>query len=155
MNQIKGNLLEMAKNGKFDIIVHGCNCHCTMGAGIAKQIAEQFPDARLADAETLAGDKSKLGKYTTGFHNGLIIVNAYTQYGFNSGGLINDQFEYKAFQLILDKLVVRWGCFRFGFPLIGMGLAGGDKNRIMSMLEEFSAKVTAASGNVTLVEFER
>lgn len=155
MKRIKGDLVQMGLNKEFDIIVHGCNCLNTMGAGIARQIAQEFPDAQLADNETVRADKTKLGTYTTGFHNGLIIVNAYTQYGVNSGGLIGDQFEYESFQTILDKLAARWGCFHFGFPLIGMGLAGGDKDRIMLMLENFSAKVDAMGGSVTLVEFER
>ncbi len=28
--------------GEFDVITHGCNCFCTMGAGIAPQMAEAF-----------------------------------------------------------------------------------------------------------------
>ena len=32
---IKGDLIKLAQKGKFDIIAHGCNCFCTMGAGIA------------------------------------------------------------------------------------------------------------------------
>ena len=44
---------------------------------------------------------------------------------------------------------------RFGFPYIGMGLAGGDKDRILSMLEGFAKTIdkAAAGGTVTLVEF--
>jgi O-acetyl-ADP-ribose deacetylase (regulator of RNase III) len=33
--EIYGDLIELAKQGKFDVIAHGCNCFCTMGAGIA------------------------------------------------------------------------------------------------------------------------
>ena len=153
MKHLTGDLLEMGKNGDFDIIVHGCNCLNTMGSGIARQIREQLPDAWLADQETVKGNKDKLGTYTVGVHGKLIIVNAYTQYAYNVSGFTEDQFEYESFQTILDKLAVRWGCARFGFPLIGMGLAGGDKERIMSLLEEFSAKVEAQGGSVALVEF--
>jgi O-acetyl-ADP-ribose deacetylase (regulator of RNase III) len=31
MKVIKGDLIQLAKDGKFDLIVHGCNCFCTMG----------------------------------------------------------------------------------------------------------------------------
>ena len=155
MKVVKGNLIQMAKDGEFDLIVHGCNCFNTMGGGIARQIKEEFPDAWLADAETERGNKSKLGTFTLGLHGRLIIVNAYTQYGFNSGALIEDQFEYAAFEKILNMLATRFGCFRFGLPMIGMGLAGGNKERIMNLLEEFSAKVEARGGSITLVEFER
>ena len=56
----------MGKNNEVDIILHGCNCFNTMGAGIAAQIASNFPDAKLADDETLRGDAGKLGTYTIG-----------------------------------------------------------------------------------------
>ena len=35
-----GDLIEMAVCGDFNLIAHGCNCFCTMGAGIAKGIRE-------------------------------------------------------------------------------------------------------------------
>lgn len=40
--EINGNLIELAKQGMFDVIAHGCNCFCTMGAGIAPQMARAF-----------------------------------------------------------------------------------------------------------------
>lgn len=40
--EIEGDLITLAKAGKFDVIAHGCNCFCTMGAGIAPQMAEAF-----------------------------------------------------------------------------------------------------------------
>lgn len=61
--KVKGDLLAMGKNNELDIIVHGCNCFCAMGGGIAYQIQDQFPDARLADDETVRGDPGKLGTY--------------------------------------------------------------------------------------------
>ena len=33
MKTIQGNLIHSAQAGEFDLIVHGCNCFCTMGAG--------------------------------------------------------------------------------------------------------------------------
>lgn len=41
-NEIKGDLIELAKQGKFDVIAHGANCFCTMGSGIAPQMAKAF-----------------------------------------------------------------------------------------------------------------
>ena len=61
MKIIKGDLLKLALEGKFDVITHGCNCFNTMGAGIARQIAIEFPEAAIADNYTKRGDKSKLG----------------------------------------------------------------------------------------------
>ena len=40
--EIEGDLIKLAKQGTFDVITHGCNCFCTMGAGIAPQMADAF-----------------------------------------------------------------------------------------------------------------
>ncbi len=149
---VQGNLLEMGKANELDIIVHGCNCFNTMGAGIAAQIAQQFPDARLADDETVRGDAGKLGTYTMGMHGRLVILNAYTQYSTSKNG--EDVFEYTAFDRVLNKIAFRFGTWRIGLPMIGMGLAGGDKVRILTMMENFSQKVQSQGGSVTLVEFK-
>jgi hypothetical protein len=38
MKNLTGDLLKLAIEGRFDVIVHGANCQCVMGAGIAKAI---------------------------------------------------------------------------------------------------------------------
>ncbi len=153
MNVVKGDLLAMGKNNELDIIVQGCNCFCVMGSGIAAQIKQQFPDAELADNETVRGDPGKLGTYTVGMHGRLVILNAYTQYGTSKNG--EDVFEYNAFERVLDKIQHRFGKWRIGLPLIGMGLAGGDADRILPMIERFSEKVERQGGSVTLVEWAK
>jgi O-acetyl-ADP-ribose deacetylase (regulator of RNase III) len=152
MNLVQGNLIEMAKNNEVDIIVHGCNCFNTMGAGIAASIAKEFPDAYNADQETVRGDAGKLGCYTIGMHGRLVIINAYTQYGMSRDG--KDVFEYLAFERVLEKLALRFGSYRFGLPMIGMGLAGGDPERIIPIMDKFSELVNRKGGSVTLVEFK-
>jgi O-acetyl-ADP-ribose deacetylase (regulator of RNase III) len=149
---VQGDLLEMGRNNEVDIIVHGCNCFNVMGAGIAAQIAKQFPDAKLADDETVRGDAGKLGTYTIGMDGRLVILNAYTQYSTSKNG--EDVFEYTAFERVLSKIAHRFGAWRIGLPMIGMGLAGGDRVRILTMMEEFSRKVQLQGGTVTLVEFK-
>lgn len=151
MKQVTGDLLAMGKANEFDIIVQGCNCFNAMNGGIAAQIAQQFPDAKFADDETVRGDAGKLGTYTIGMSGRLVIINAYTQFGTSQDG--EDVFEYNAFQRILNKLSFRFGTWRFGFPMIGMGLASGNKERILAMLEDFSQNVAIRGGSVTLVEF--
>lgn len=147
-----GDLLQLGKDNEFDIIVQGCNCFNVMGAGIAAQIKNHFPDAYLADQETLAGDRNKLGCYTIGMAGRLVIINAYTQYG-TAKYQGHDVFEYDAFETILNKLATRFGKYRIGLPLIGMGLGGGDADRIIPMIEQFAGKVKAMGGKVTLVQF--
>lgn len=156
---IKGDLLTMASMGDFTIIIHGCNCHNTMGAGIARQIRERYPEAYAVDCMTKKGDRSKLGTITcvqvdNSVGGQFLIVNAYTQYDFNQGGELNDVFEYEAFQRILDAFAHDANpAMKIGLPYIGMGLAGGDKARIISMIERFSNQVSAKGGSVSLVEF--
>jgi O-acetyl-ADP-ribose deacetylase (regulator of RNase III) len=153
LKTIKGDLVQMAKDGDFDVILHGCNCFNTMGAGIAAQIAVKCPDARLADDETVRGDPGKLGTYSIGVDTALVL-NCYTQFGTAKHGDM-DVFEYTAFERVLSKIVHRFGEYSIGLPLIGMGLAGGDKTRIMPMIEAFAQRVTEKGGSVTLVEWER
>jgi hypothetical protein len=38
--------------------------------------------------------------------------------------------------------------------MIGMGLAGGDKQRIFGLLEWFSDQCTKQGGSVTIVEYK-
>ena len=153
LKHTKGNLLDLAEAGEFDLVVQGCNCFNTMGGGIAREIRERYPQAMLADNETVRGDYNKLGNYTLARASvaEFDIINAYTQYNMSTG---EDVFEYYAFQLILQKLAHAYPKGNFGFPYIGMGLAGGDKQIIMAMIEEFADAISTSGGSVTLVEFQ-
>ena len=155
----KGNLLDLAEAGEFDLIVHGVNCFNTMGGGIAREIRERYPEVASADNETCRGDYLKLGTWSAGYAwfnereddaDNFVIINAYTQYNMSTG---EDVFEYVAFQLILQKLVHEFPGKRFGFPYIGQGLAMGEKNIILEMLEDFAVAISATGGSATLVEF--
>ena len=156
LKHVKGNLLDLAEAGEFDVVVQGCNCFNTMGGGIAREIRERYPEVAAADAETIKGDYTKLGNWTEEAvlrQNGagaFLVVNAYTQYNMSQG---TDVFEYVAFELILQKLIHMCGDKRIGLPYIGMGLAGGDKETIMEMIEDFAHGVASKGGTVTLVEF--
>jgi len=150
LKHTKGNLLDLAEAGEFDIVVQGCNCFNTMGGGIAREIRERYPLCAEIDSLTQAGEYMKLGNWTEYDQGTFLIINAYTQYDMSKG---TDVFEYVAFELILQKLAHMYGTKRFGFPYIGMGLAGGDKITIMAMLETFAREVTNQGGSVTLVEF--
>lgn len=104
MKVVIGDLLKLAEEGNFDIIVHGCNCFTTMGGGIAKQIKTAYPGAYAVDAETINGDSKKLGTYTKFDTGKFIIINAYTQYLYNRKGEFHDVFEYDHFNTILENL---------------------------------------------------
>jgi len=137
MKIVKGNLLDMALNGDFDVIVHGCNCFCNFGAGIALQIAERFPEAYERDKVTKIGDKTKLGTITHCriVRNGKLfrIVNAYTQYGTNASVI---QCDYNALQNAFELIAILFDGERIGYPKIGAGLAGGDWNIISEIIDK-------------------
>lgn len=132
MKQIKGDLLALAKQGEFDVIVHGCNCMNTMGAGIAKQLREQFPETYEADCRTTSGDRKKLGTYTSAQVGDLTIVNAYTQYNFQRDP---PPVDYDAIREVFAKIAVDFKGQRIGYPMIGAGLAGGDWDRISTIID--------------------
>ena len=153
LKHTKGNLLDLAEAGEFDIIVQGCNCFNTMGGGIAREIRERYPVVASVDMVTLRGDYRKLGNWTecdAGETNRFTIINAYTQYNMSQG---TDVFEYLAFQLILEKLAFVYPGKRFGLPYIGCGLAGGEQETIVDMIDVFAKRVALEGGTVTLVEF--
>jgi hypothetical protein len=49
---VRGDLVKLAFDGRFDVIIHDCNCQCVMGARIAKAIKQAFTEAYKADQAT-------------------------------------------------------------------------------------------------------
>lgn len=134
---MSGDLIKLAMDGEFDVIIHGCNCFCTMGAGIARSIKTQFPEAFQADLTTKKGDRSKLGDFSqaTFVKNGhdIIVINAYTQFHYSGKEVLAD---YDAIRNVFKKLKSQFPGKRFGFPLIGAGLAGGDWQVISEIIDQ-------------------
>jgi O-acetyl-ADP-ribose deacetylase (regulator of RNase III) len=133
----KGDLIQKARAGEFDVIVHGCNCFCTMGAGIAKTIKQVFPAAYQADLATVAGDRAKLGSYSAASVEAaakpLIILNAYTQYHWRGSGRLAD---YEAIKQVFRQVKQAYTGKRIGYPAIGAGLAKGDWGIISAIINE-------------------
>ncbi|MCD4722820.1 MAG: macro domain-containing protein [Desulfobacula sp.] len=137
MNILKGDLIQFALAGRFDVIIHGCNCFCSMGAGIAKLIRDDFPAAYQADLKTGMGDKEKLGTYSHARieKNGNIftVVNGYTQYDFSGHGTLVD---YKAIQKLFSRIKNNFTNQKIGYPKIGAGLAKGDWEVISNIINK-------------------
>jgi len=163
MKTVKGDLIKLAEQGVFDLIVQGCNCFHTQSSGLAGQLASKYPQVLEADkTQSKYGDKEKLGKSTeVNIEVGettFIVINVYTQYFF---GLGKDVFEYDAFREFLNNYAATitsaiWiypDKINIGFPMIGAGLAGGDWSRISKMIEDFSEEVKDFA-DVTVVEYQ-
>lgn len=157
MNEIKGNLIDLALEGHFDVIVHGANCLNTMGAGIAKEVREKIPDMWRADQNTRKGDIMKLGCYSWAHieinHKGWFTgINAYTQYRYGSNHEDGDEkpVDYDAITMVMRKINHNFKGKSIGIPLIGAGLAGGDWNKIKKIIE-----TELKDMDVTIVHFKK
>ena len=130
---IRGDLIELAKQGEFDTICHGCNCFCKMGAGIAKLIRVNFPEAYGVDQKTKKGDYNKLGTCSVADCGSVIVVNAYTQFGYASFGR---SVDYDAVRSCMKWIAETYPDKKIGLPKMGAGLGGGNWDIIKHIMEE-------------------
>lgn len=135
--EIDGDLIAFTKEGKFDVITHGCNCFCAMGAGIAPQMAKAFgADKFTLEQSKYEGDKTKLGKIDWEKINGTYIVNSYTQFGFSAMEKESIPLDYDALRTCLQRINEQFKNKHIGLPKIGCGLAGGDWDIVKTMTQE-------------------
>lgn len=135
MQTKKGDLLRAFDSDEVDVIIHGCNCFRSFGAGIAKSIKEKYPSSYDADLATSHGDKSKLGNYShSEINTNKFIINAYTQYAYGRNK-VNVDYDAisKVFELINKDFANH---INIGIPAIGAGLAGGDWNIISDIINK-------------------
>lgn len=158
--EVDGDLIKLALEGEFDVIAHGCNCFCTMGAGIAPKMAKTFKcNTYPMEHNQFRGDINKLGtidykffqdfESITGF--GVEVVNAYTQYGFGKNHPIgySNPIDYEALTLCMRKMNHIFKGQHIGLPQIGCGLAGGDWNIVKTIIQ-----TELIDCNVTIVIFK-
>ena len=134
---VRGDLLQLAKEGQFDVVIHGCNCQCQMGKGIALTIKSEFPEAYEADKATPKGLEAKLGTISVAQVDrpnfNFTIVNAYTQFHWRGTGV---KADYDAIRRVMRLVKQRFPGKRIGYPKVGAGLAGGDWSVISKIIEE-------------------
>lgn len=158
--EIEGDLIELAKEGKFHVIVHGCNCFCRMESGIAKQMVQTFRcDKFKLEEDHRSGNINKLGQIDFEyFHysnwdkkfqrypdegdqilHSLYVVNAYTQFKYGANHPDGDKkpLDYDALTLCLRKINYQFNGLIIGLPgLIGCGLAGGNSEIVKSIIKK-------------------
>lgn len=116
------------------VVLHGANCFCTMGKGVAKHLKYKYPQVFEADLATIKGDRRKLGTISVAeispcFH----IVNCYTQFEYG-GDRINA--DYKAIRESLEEVVRRYDeRWEIRTVQIGCGLAGGNWDKVESIMK--------------------
>ena len=148
MKTVKGDLIKLAQDGTLDVIAHGCNCFCKMGAGIAKSIRIAFPEAWYADKKTKPGDKKKLGTITWAQCGDVAVVNAYTQFTYWERDKV--LLEYDALRSCFEKIKEQFSGRKIGIPKIGAGLARGDWSKIVTIIDE-----VMQGEDITFVEYEQ
>ncbi len=133
MKTLRGDIVECAKEGTFDIIVHGCNCFCTMGSGVAKQLREEFPEIAEMDYRTKVGNYNKLGTYSHWLlPNNTTIINGYTQFKY---GMDRRYADYDAIARVFALIKQNYSSKTIAYPLIGAGLAGGSWDIIEKIID--------------------
>lgn len=138
---INGCIIKAFKTNNYDALVHGNNCFCNWGAGLAKTIAKNYSSALKADQATNFGDKSKLGTYSfTETKNG-IIINAYTQFKYGGG---RNNADLDAIKKVFEKINEDYSGKVICISKIGAGLAGGNWKEIKKVINSVTPDVEIA-----------
>lgn len=147
---ISGDLLQLFDGGKFDLIMHGCNCFASMSGGIARAIAQRYPEAKEADREALARLRTEgrprrelLGTFSACCLQQGRILNLYTQY------YPGPDFRAGAFRDALRRVKKEFSGGRLGLPWIGCGIGGASRSAVYAIVDD-----ELGGEDVTIVELE-
>lgn len=113
-----------------DILCHQVNLQGVMGAGIAAQIADEYPEV---DAEYVKFEPKRLGEVCYAPTPTYIIANCFSQ---------NESFEtdYNALRNCMrnvNEFMNAHGILRVAFPFhYGCGIASGDWDTVLSIIKD-------------------
>jgi len=134
---VRGDAVAALKRGEINVLAHQVNLQGAMGAGIAKQIREAFPNVYTAYREALAERGLILGSVQlVRVGAGLWIANISGQSKFGRGG---NHTDYGALRMAFSDLaeLIDGTALRVGLPYgIGCGLAGGDWSIVSAIIAE-------------------
>lgn len=138
-----GDLCLAAIGAEVNVIAHQANCFCAMRSGVAKCIAELFPDAVEADNATFPNRPDlKFGNWSLGigkncFGRSILIFNLYGQYNYGTTKQHTDYMQLReAMRGMARRLYLLRNKIKIGLPKLGAGLGGGDWNTIAQIIEE-------------------
>ena len=154
-----GNLV----TGNYPVFCHQVNCKGVMGAGVAKQIRDCYPEVYRDYKHLCRQGEARVGDIQiVNTTDDRICVNLFAQYGY---GRDRQYTNYEAFMKCLIRLqsylFAPYQMNRFdlvenkvvAFPMyIGCGLAGGDWKIMHNILKEFSEQIP---WDVVLVKLKR
>ena len=142
IHYVNGDLVENKNEPEvYGVFCHQVNCQKTMGAGIAKQIRNKYPEVYKAYEERKYPYLGAVDWVIT--HDGRVCVNMYAQsdYGRNAR-----YTNYIAFAQCLTELaeylipVSKDTIVAFPYG-IGCGLGGGDWRVISALIEDFEKTI--------------
>lgn len=142
IHYVKGDLVENKYESEtYGIFCHQVNCQKTMGAGIAKQIKEKYPEVYQAYEDREYPYLGAIDWVLT--HDGRACVNMYAQDDYGRSG---KHTNYIAFAQCLVELaeyltpVSKDTIVAFPYG-IGCGLGGGDWKVISALIEDFEKMI--------------
>ena len=149
---IEGNLLDFPND--INVIAHSCNTRNIMGAGIAKQIKDRYPEAYEADTKAYDTEYDKNGQYVhwlgkfskAEINDRKYIYNMYTQASVGEGRQVSYEVFWKALKRVEQDLfemnVNKHEYDGSPPPVLGLpygiscGLAGGSWGIIKAIIED-------------------
>ena len=133
INYVQGDLFTT----NCDIIAHGCNCVGGFGAGVARTMANKYPESRDKFMEKHRTVKWNLGDVQFVKTNGKIIANCATQFYYGGKQKGHVYADYGAIEECMKKLLQYSldNNLSVAIPKIGAGLAGGNWSMIEKIIE--------------------
>ena len=152
--EIEGDFRDFVEHSDVDMAVQNCNCFNVMGTGVARGLADRFPEIKAADQATTRGDVNKLGNFSAtkiqrNLPRVLTFVNVYGQYRYSWTEVV---FSLPKFIKGLGLAVDRYWPTKIVMPHVGAGAAGGDINELRVALSEF---VKSRECDIYLVKYNR
>lgn len=118
---IRGDLFDAPLSSA---IGHGCNTKGFMGAGIAKQFRDRFPQMYEYYRGECANGNAALGEVFMWFEpTGQIICNMFTQ---PDPGPCADRSAIVTAVTNSFNILAEMGCYELSIPMIGCGIGGLD-----------------------------
>lgn len=140
MKEIHGDILTPVTDGKPTVVCHQVNCMGVMGAGLAKQIKDRFPDVFKIYKERCSiwrnNPQANLGHVqfcATPDGNGYVVANIFGQMSY---GTDKRQTSYGALRAGLRRVSEAFpnGTIRIPYGM-GCGLGGGDWDIVLSIIQ--------------------
>lgn len=126
----KGSVIQATE----EVIAHGCNCQNVMGAGVAKAIRAEYPEAFTVDKRAYFAKTNEPGSFSFVYARGKFIFNLYTQK--QPGPNANLHYIEKAIAGLEKKLPNVTKLNQVAIPRIGCGIGGLDWNDVSQILEK-------------------